>query len=101
MTQKYILLNKLDERLKISFFVILAIVVFVLSGIVANSALDGVVRVVLQSVFLVNVFAYLYGMTMYGPHLYLKYAGDAGGEQIGRFVFMVFCIGLCVVCILY
>jgi hypothetical protein len=101
MMRKYILLNRLDERLKISFLVFLAMVIFVLSGINAKSALDGATRIVLQSILLVNVFAYLYDMTMYGPHLYLRYAGDAGGEQIGRFTFMVFCIALCVICILY
>lgn len=98
---KWIFLNKLDERYKISIFVVVAIVFFVLSGVSADSALDGSVRIISQSVLLCNLFAYLYDLTMYGPHLYLKYSEESVGGQVGRFVFMLVCLLLGVVCVLY
>ena len=94
-------INRLSDSIKISAFLVLLVSMFVLSGVVAESALDSATRVVLQCIFLFNVFAYLYDMTMYGPHLYLKYSGDTVEEQVGRFLFMLVCFSLSVLCILY
>lgn len=96
-----ILVNKLSDRFKISFLVFLSLSFFILSGFVAKSALDGVVRIVLQFIFLCNLFAYMYDMTMYGPHLYLRYSEGKCRGQVLRFSFAIVCVGLCVVCLLY
>ena len=96
-----ILINRLGGGVKISLFFMLSMFMFILSGLVANTALDGAIRIALQCIFLSNVFAYLYGMTMYGPHLYMRFSGDSGSDRIGRFLFMLVCVFLGMVCVIY
>lgn len=99
--RSFILINRLSGKVKMAIFSALLMFMFALSGLVASTALDGAIKIVLQCIFLSNVFAYLYDMTMYGPHLYMKFSGDEGSAQIGRFVFMIVCICLSVVCAIY
>jgi len=46
-----ILINRLGGGVKISLFFMLSMFMFILSGLVANTALDGAIRIALQCIF--------------------------------------------------